>query len=167
MSHITARGHVDAFLVSPDGHAEQVVRGANTLLFNCADAVAGIFGGLSGYRPAVIGFVYGNDKDLAANFNFSVGDRTAKTQAELVGTGLHVHDQYIDQNRHFEASAPGYSGNVVSFSAAKPGTDAMSYVYGALLKDPSGRVLAVKRFDEPVVQNKSYALSVSWSVTFI
>ena len=167
MGTITASGSVDAFIVSPDGDSKCVVHGRNTLLFSCADAVANIFGGFSGYRPTVIGFIYGSGEDLGANFNFSAGDRVTRTQDEIVGAGLAVHDQYIDNNRHFEPSAPGYSGNSVTFNAARPGLDSKSYVYGALLKDSSGRVLAVKRFDTPVVQNANYALSLSWTVTFV
>ena len=166
MENITASGRVDAFLVSPSGDREPVVHGRNTLLFSCADAVANIFGGFSGYRPTVVGFIYGASDDLGANFSFSVDDRASKTQEELVGSGLLVHDQYIDNNRHLEASAPGYASNAVTFNATKPGTDARSYVYGALLKDSSGRVLAVKRFDRCVVQNANYALALSWTVTF-
>ena len=167
MVKITMRGRVDASLIAPDGRVERVVHGANTLLFSCADAVAGMFGGLSGRRPVTVGFVYAPDESRAASFNFTADDRTAKTQDEIVGTGLQVHDQYIDNNRRYDASGPDYAGNVVTFSAARPGMDAASYVYGVLLKDESGRVLAVKRFPEPVIQNAGYAFSVSWAVTFI
>jgi len=167
MVKITMKGCVDASLIAPDGRVERVVHGANTLLFNCADAVAGLFGGLFVNRPAIVGFVHAPDESRAASFDFTADDRTAKTQEELVGTGLQVHDQYIDNNRRYEASGPEYSGNVVTFSAARPGIDVASYVYGVLLKDASGKVLAVKRFPEPVVQNAGYAFSVSWAVTFI
>lgn len=166
MSHITARGHVDAFLVAPDGRREKVAHGSNTLLFGCADAVAGIFGGLSGHRPVTIGFVYGAERGLDAGFMFSQGDRATRTQRELVGSELHVYDQYIDQNRRFSASGPGYKGNVVTFNASKPDTGGASYVYGLLLKDASGNVLAAKRFDTCVAQPAGYAFAAAWSVTF-
>lgn len=167
MSHITARGHVDAFLVSPDGRRTQVAGGANTLLFSCADAVAGIFAGIASRRPAVIGFVYGDDKTLGANFAFTAGDRATRRQADIVGTGLQVFDQYIEQNRRFSASAPEYRGNAVTLSASKPGVESPVYVYGVMLKDADGNVLAVKRFDECVLQNVGYAFAVSWTVTFM
>ena len=46
LNHITARGRVDAFLVSPDGVRTRAAAGPNTLLYSCADAVAAAFSGL-------------------------------------------------------------------------------------------------------------------------
>lgn len=166
MNNITATGRVDAFTVSPDGHRSHVVHGSNTLLFSCADAVAHVFAGLPSYIPAKIGFVYGDADNLSANFAFTQGDRETRTQAEIVGTGLQVYDQNIDQNRRFSASSEDYEGNVVTFRASKPGSDGVDYVYGVLLKDASGNVLAVKKFDECVVQNSGYAFAAEWAVTF-
>ena len=166
MNHITAHGHVDAFLVDPGGRRTRVAGGPNTLLYSCADAVAAAFGGKAERQPAVIGFVYGPKKGLDAAFAFSGGDRTPRTQAELAGAGLQVYDQRIDQNRSFAAGAPEYAGNVVTFRAMKPDAGARVCVYGVVLKDAAGSVLAVKRFDECVVQNLGYAFAVSWSVTF-
>ena len=54
----------------------------------------------------------------------------------------------------------------MTFSASKPGPEGTDYVYGVLLKDAAGRVLAVKKFDECVVQNSGYAFAAEWTVTF-
>ena len=166
MSHVRMQGHVDAFLVSPAGRREQVVCGANTLLYSCADAVARVFGGMPGYRPVTIGFVYGPERNLDVDFAFTAGDRTTHTQRELVGSGLQVYDQYIEQNRRFAAKGPEYTGNVVTFNASKPDTGGASFVYGVLLKDAAGNVLAVKRFDSCVAQPAGYAFAAEWSVVF-
>jgi len=165
-SNIAAHGRVDAFTVSPDGLRTQVVHGSNTLLYSCADAVAHVFAGVPDRRPATIGFVYGDTDSLWTSFPFTQGDRSTRTQAEIVGPGLQVYETYIDQNRRFSSSGAAYSGNVVTFAASKPGSDVPSYVYGVLLKDAAGNVLAVKRFDECVMQSSGYAFAAEWTVTF-
>lgn len=167
MDKITASGRVEAFLTGPDGRSRRVATGSNTLLFTCADAVARLFGGFVDHRPTTIGFVYGDSDSLGSAFMFTQGDRTPRSQDEVVGTGLGVYDQYIEQNKRFAAGSPEYTGNVVTFSASRPDSGTAVYIYGVLLKDAAGNVLAVKKFDECVKQNPGYAFAASWAVTFV
>ena len=59
-----------------------------------------------------------------------------------------------------------YQGNKVTFRAMTVDNAAAEYVYGFLLKDVAGRVLAVKKFDSAVERTAGFAMAASWTVTF-
>ncbi len=164
--NMMANGHVVAALVSPDGRHSVVAEGHNTLLYRCADAVAHLFAGESAYRPTTIGFVCAAGKDKSLSFTAS--DRTTMTQSELVPaeSGLSVKDVPIEPAYSFSASTSHYQGNKVTFRAMTVDNKEAEYVYGFLLKDAAGRVLAVKKFDEAVERADGYAMAASWTVTF-
>lgn len=179
MDIMTASGHVDAFIVGPDGSRRKVAEGKNTLLYRCADAVAHMFAGSVDYVPATIGVVCSSD--LSANhmagFNFTDGNRTTLGEEDIVlpGNQLTVHDIPIGQNKQFSATTPsvtptvtggGYSGNKITLGAVTTDNGSAEDVYGFLLKDASGRVLAVKKLSAKVRRAANYAIAVSWAVTF-
>jgi hypothetical protein len=179
--NMMANGHVVAALVSPDGRHSVVAEGHNTLLYRCADAVARLFAGESAYRPTTIGFVCATEADKGSAFAFPDPDdpRTTKTQAELVGSGLYVKDVQVEPAYAFSATPPTeeelednphavshYQGNKVTFRAMTVDNDETEYVYGFLLKDAAGRVLAVKKFDKAVERTEGFAMAASWTVTF-
>ena len=174
-----ANGHVVAALVSPDGRRRVVAEGHNTLLYRCADAVARLFAGESAYRPATIGFVCAAESDKGSAFTFTASDRTTKTQAELVGSGLSVKDVQVEPAYSFSATPPTaeeleddpdavshYQGNKVTFKVMTIDNAAAEYVYGFLLKDAAGRVLAVRKFSSAVKRTAGFAMAASWTVTF-
>lgn len=163
MDKMTAYGHVDAYLVSPDGGARLVSAGHNTLMYACADAVARLFSGDSSARPTTIGFVTGATNDLAAEFAFS-GERD-KTQDDVVSSKLTVEDVTISPNPTFAADA-GYSGNKVTLSALHAAGDSTTYVYGFLLKDAKGNLLAVRKLDTVITHTTGFGVAASWTVTF-
>lgn len=161
-----ANGHVVAALVSPGGRCSVVAEGHNTLLYRCADAVAHLFAGEFAYRPTTIGFVCAEESDKGSAFAFTASDRTTKTQAELVGSGLSVKDVQVEPAYSFSAATSHYQGNKVTFRAMTVDNAEAEYVYGFLLKDAAGRVLAVKKFDEAVERTAGFAMAASWTVTF-
>lgn len=161
-----ANGHVVAALVSPDGQRRVVAEGHNTLLYRCADAVARLFAGESAYRPTTIGFVCAAESDKGSAFTFTVSDRTTKTQAELVGSGLSVKDVRVEPGYALTASSANYGGNKVTFRAMTVDNADNEFIYGFLLKDAAGRVLAVKKFDSAVERTAGFAMAASWTVTF-
>lgn len=170
MENTTASGYVDAFLIDPEGGKRQVVSGSNTLLYRCADAVAHIFAGATDYVPTVIGFITApaSSADLSAgNFHFNDGDRTTKSQADLVDTKvLTVQDVNIGQNKQFVPTGSGYTGNKVTLGAMTTNNVEEEDIYGMLLKDSEGRVIAVKKLPSKVRRAAGYAFMVSWAVTF-
>lgn len=156
MDSITAHGHVEASLVAPDGTASVVESGHNTLLYRCADAVARLFAGEAAYRPAKIGFVT-SDFSLAT-------DARGTSPATLAG--LSAEDVPIETGYSFStADGAKYGGNKVTFRAMTTESTAVT-IYGFLLKDADGRVLAVKKLDSPVARQSGYAMAASWSVQF-
>ena len=179
MDSMMANGHVVAALVSPDGRRRVVAEGRNTLLYRCADAVARLFAGESAYRPTTIGFVCAAGSGEDENFNFTASDRTTKTQDDLVKGGLSVKDVQVEPAYSFSATPPTaeelvanpaatshYQGNKVTFRAMTVDNAAAEFVYGFLLKDAAGRVLAVKKFDSAVERTAGFAMAASWTVTF-
>lgn len=167
MDSMMANGHVVAALVSPDGRHSVVAEGHNTLLYRCADAVARLFAGESAYRPTTIGFVCAEGSGQSSAFTFEASDRTTKTQNDLVKSGLSVKDVQVEPAYSFSAATSHYQGNKITFRAMTVDNDeAAEWVYGFLLKDAAGRVLAVKKFDEAVERTKGYAMAASWTVTF-
>lgn len=173
MDHIIARGHVDAFLVSPDGAVREVVCGHNTLSYACADVVARLFAGLVDQKPSTVAFVYAGDATKATSFHPLTDADRGKTQAQIVGTGLNVHEVAISPNPSFTSSnASRYSGNTVTFRATTTDNSVRTYIYGVILKDATGKVLATKQLikdgtaSDPIERPAGYALAVSWGVTF-
>lgn len=179
MDSMMANGHVVAALVSPDGRRSVVAEGHNTLLYRCADAVARLFAGESAYRPTTIGFVCAASNDKDEDFIFEASDRTTKTQGDLVKNGLSVKDVQVEPAYSFSTTPPTaaeleedpeatshYQGNKVTFRAMTVDNDSAEFVYGFLLKDAAGRVLAVKKFGEAVRRTEDYAMAASWTVTF-
>lgn len=179
MDKIFAKGHVEAALVAPDGSRHAVAGGANTLLYWCADAVARLFAGEQAYRPSVIGFVCAGSDGAGNDFTFTAGDRTTKTEAELVRSGLTVVDVPIETGYKFAAEPPTaeelaedpdakshYAGNKVSFHAMTVDNAESEYVYGFLLKDAAGHVLAVKKLATPVRRAAEYAMAATWTIQF-
>lgn len=165
MDKMTAQGHVDAYLVSPDGGARLVSAGHNTIMYACADAVARLFSGDSSARPTTIGFVVGESNSLSEAFLFTEGER-GKTQGDVVGTGLSVTDVAISPNPTFAADeGSGYKGNKVTLGALLP-SGTLAYVYGFLLKDAKGNVLAVRRLDSYITRTTRFGIAASWTVTF-
>lgn len=167
MKQVATSGYVDAFIVAPDGTQEQVVSGANTLLYGCADAVAYLFAGAAEYRPTTIGFVTASTTGLGSNFHFTAGDRKTLTEQDIVGDGLSVHNVPIGQNIKFAATADEYKANQVLFGAMTTDNSSAAVIYGFILKDAQGRVLAVKKLANPQQRAAGYAMSATWSVTFV
>lgn len=167
MGSIAVSGHVKAFLVSPCGHQAELVCGRNTVSYRCADAVAGMFAGLADARPVSVAFVYAATSGKETSFNFSPGERN-KTQSDIVpsSSGLSVHEVDLDPNPRCTPSAATYQGNKVTFSATTRNNTAAEYVYGFLLKNAAGDVLAVKKADSALFKPAGYALSVTWDITF-
>jgi len=166
MDSITMRGHVDTFLVSPDGERRHVQEGCNTVSYACADAAARLFAGRGG-GPRTVGFVYGTANDLASGFQFADGDRD-RTEADIVDTGvLSVANVPVDPNPGVSASDGNYGGNVVTFRATTVDNTAKWFVYGYLLKDADGNVLAVRKLPSVVTKSAGYALAVSWAIKFL
>lgn len=166
MEKTTSYGHVDAYLVSPDGVGRLVSAGHNTLMYACADAVARLFSGDGSARPTTIGFVHGASAGLGTAFAF--GGESAergKTQTDIVGAGLAVDDVSVSPNPAFAADA-GYGGNKVTLSALRSAKDSTTYIYGFLLKDADGNVLAVRRLDSPITHSPGFGVTASWTVTF-
>lgn len=157
-------GYVSVAAVGPGGARSMVSAGHNTVLYACADAMARVFAGDSSACPHTVVFVHGAD-DLGSAFHFD-GTRTAKTQGDIVGTGLSVHEVTIADNPKRSASGDDYAGNIVTFGATSAPDLGETTVYGLLLKAADGTVLAVRKFDPPTATTKGYALSVSWSLTF-
>lgn len=157
-------GYVSVAAVGPGGARSVVSAGHNTVLYACADAMARVFAGDSSARPHTVVFVHGA-AGLAAAFHFD-GTRTAKTQGDIVGTGLSVHEVIIADNPKRSASGDDYTGNTVTFGATSAPDLGATTVYGLLLEAADGTVLAVRKFSEPMVTTGGYALSVSWSLTF-
>lgn len=166
MDRITAHGRVDARLVSPAGGSRLVSAGHNTIMHACADAVARLFSGDASARPAKIGFVVGATDGLGTAFAFAGGDdERGKSQDDIVGDGLSVTDVAISPNPLFSAD-DGYSGNKVTLSALLGAADSTEYVYGFLLKDAGGGVLAVRKLDSAITHTTGYGVAASWTVTF-
>jgi len=178
MDSIKSHGHVEVAVVAPDGTRSIVDSGHNTLLYGCADAVARLFAGEASYRPTTIGFVKAHDSGLGAAFDVTDGRKT-KTQAELVGSALTVEDVPIESGYRFDATPPTsaeiaadpdatshYSGNKVTFRAMTQDNTGSAYIYGFLLKDAAGRVLAVKKLTTAVQRTSSYAIAAAWTVEF-
>lgn len=159
-----ASGHVDVLAVGPDGSVGPVSSGRNTVSYMCADAMARLFAGDDTARPRTVAFVHGA-AGLGSAFHFSAVDRD-KGQADIVGTGLSVHDVSVADNPKRTASGDDYAGNIVTFGATSAPDLGETTVYGLLLKAADGTVLAVRKFDSPVAKAANYALSVSWSLTF-
>lgn len=166
MESIAIRGHVDTFLVSPENVSTHILEGNNTVSYACADAAARLFAGRDG-RPRTVAFVYAESSGLESSFGFTAGERD-KTQEDIVGSGLSVANVAIDPNPSLSLSEAGkYAGNVATFHAVTTENSAPVYVYGYLLKDGEGRVLAVRKLESAVSKPAGYALAVSWAITFL
>ena len=163
MQGIGMRGHVDTFLVAPDGSRTLVQPGSNTVLFKCADAVARLFAGRGG-GPAFVVFVH----DSAFDTTVEAGADPRSWQpgaAMAAGTASNVTRVQLDPNPSVSASADTYAGNVVTLRATLTGGGAKS-VYGYLLTDADSNVLAVRKLDSAVSKPANYALAVAWDITF-
>lgn len=164
MDDITMRGHVDAFLVAPDGKRTPAQAGANTVSYACAEAVARLFAGQGG-GPTRVVFAHADTTDKT--FNFVSGDRD-KAESDILGTDLQAASVAIDASPSISASdASKYKtgGNVVTLRATMS-SDAAFYIYGYMLEDAAGHVLAVRKLDNPVQKPEGYAFAVSWAITF-
>lgn len=157
-------GYVSVAAVGPSGVRSVVSEGHNTVLYACADAMVRVFSGDGSARPHTVVFVHGAPGNGSA-FHFD-GTRTAKTQGDIVGTGLSAHEVTIADNPKRSASGDDYAGNIVTFGATTTPALGATTVYGLLLKAADGTVLAVRKFDPPKAKSADYALSVSWSLTF-
>lgn len=169
MEQMRASGHVSVELVSPDDTRIGVDCGHNTLSYRCADAVASLFAGRTDGLPRTVAFIYGETDGLGASFLFKSGDRD-RNQTDVVGTGLAVEDVPVNASPRLSASSKEYTGNQVTFSALTVDNAKPRFVYGFLLKDGSGpnaRVLAVKRLPSATRKPENYAMSMSWTVTFV
>jgi len=171
MEEMTASGQVEAVLVSPDGVRTSVETGKNTLSYRCAGAMAHLFAGQTAYLPSKIGFVTGPSD---VTFNFTEGTRGQDT----VGTtGLTVVDVAIDPNPSFAAVDTGTSPNVVAASNYLDGnrvafkatyvSNESTYVHGFILKGKDDKVLAVRKLATKAQKPASFAMAVSWAVTFV
>jgi len=168
MEGITMKGHVDSFLVSPDGERTLVQPGPNTVSYACADVVAGLFAGRGG-GPARIVFAYSASTKQESKFNFTAQSRAQKRK-DIVKSGLSASGVAIDANPSLAPSTAGgeYAGNVVQLRAtmmAPTGDDV--YVYGYLLEDAEGRVLATRKLSSGLLKPAGYGLAVTWSITFL
>ena len=156
MEQMSSRGHVDVVLVSPDGGRQFVDGGHNTLSYGCADAVARLFAGEVGRRPAQIVFMLGD---------FSLSADDPRVQGDI-GIGVTQEPVSVDPNPKFSPSSDKYVGNIVTFSAMTVDNAAEKTVYGFLLKDATGRTPAARKLDAPITKPANYALSATWAVTF-
>lgn len=168
MEGITMKGRVDSFLVSPDGGRTLVQPGSNTVSYACADVVAELFAGRGG-GPDKIMFAYSTSAGQESKFSFTTGTRAQKRK-DIVKSGLSVSGVPIDANPALAPSAAGgaYAGNVVQLRAtmmAPTGDDV--YVYGYLLEDAEGRVLATRKLSSGLLKPAGYGLAVTWSITFL
>jgi len=166
MEDITMKGNVETFLVSPDGERVPVQQGSNTVSYACADAVARLFAGRGG-GPTRIAFVYAVGNNKIGSFLFTAGERNKK-ESDIVGSGLSVVEAPVDPSPSVSPSddTGDYEGNKVELRATAYSSTAV-YIYGYLLKDAAGNVLAVRKLASPIQKPKDYGLSVSWSITFL
>lgn len=164
MKSLSARGRVEVRLVDGNGSARTVSVGHNTLSYGCADAVARMFAGQTDRRPSRIDFVL---EDFTIGTVRPDGTVDMRDQRGLADK-TNVLSAAIDPNPRFSPSddenSP-YEGNVVTLSAMLT-DDAARRVFGFLLKDSAGRVLAARKLDEAVEKAAGYGMSVSWAVTF-
>lgn len=167
MQGIEIRGHVDTFLVAPDGREEPVACGSNTVSYACADAAAGLFAGRD-RAPKTLGFVYSVSTGKMGSFLFNVGDREKVTEDDVISKPtLSVLDVPIDPNPVVSSSDPEkYAGNVTTFRATT-GASGKVYIYGYILKDADNRVLAVRKLSSAVEKPANYAIAVAWAITFL
>ena len=167
MEGIAMKGHVDSFLVSPGGERTPVQPGSNTVSYACADVVAGLFAGRGG-GPAKIAFAYSASAGQQSAFNFTTGSRDQQ-HSSIVTPDLSVAEVPIDANPSLSASTASgeYAGNVVQLRATMTDPAEAVYVYGYLLKDAAGRVLATRKLDRGLSKPANYGLSVTWSITFL
>lgn len=157
MDSITAQGHVEASLVAPDGTVRVVECGHNTILYRCADAVARLFAGEAAYRPAKIGFV-------TADFSLAVADARGTSPSTLAQ--LNAEDVPLETGYSFAtADSAKYANNKVTFRAMTTNSTTVT-IYGFLLKDADGRVLAVKKLGSPVARQDGFVMAISWTVQF-
>lgn len=156
MDSITAHGYVEASLIAPDGTSRVVECGHNTVLYRCADAVARLFAGEAAYRPAKIGFV-------TADFSLATDARGTSpgTLAQLSAEDVPLETGYSFAT----ADGAKYANNKVTFRAMTTESTAVT-IYGFLLKDADGRVLAVKKLDSPVARQDGFVVATSWTVQF-
>ena len=162
-SGLTLSGHVRASIIAPDGKVVPLVSGRNTVSSRCADAAARMFAGDMSMRPSRIVFAY-DTSSSSLTFNFSAGERN-KTRDEILGSSLSAEVAPIADNPSLGVSGDEYTGNVVTFGASAR-SDRSMYVYGVIMEDSNGNVLAVKKFDSAVALPVGYALAVSWQITF-
>ena len=168
MQGVEMRGHVDTFMVAPDGSRTLVQPGSNTVLFKCADAVARLFAGRGG-GPAAVVFVHDSSFDTTVGAGASPRSwqpSAAMAAAMATDTASSVTRVPLDPNPSVStSSADTYAGNVVTLRATLTG-DSEKSVYGYMLTDADNNVLAVRKLNSSVSKPANYALAVSWDITF-
>ena len=170
MDNIVIKGHVDTVLVAPDGSRIPVNDGSNTVSYACAELAAQLFAGRGG-GPAKLVMAYSTQADKESGFNFVSGSRT-QTRASIIPAdgGLQAAEVALEPN---PVVAPSDSnkyttgGNAVTFRAMLA-SNTKVYVYGYLLEDADGRVLAARSLGTGRIEKPGgYGLSVSWTITFL
>ena len=162
MDGVAIKGHVDTLLISPDGVETRVDGGSNTVSYACADAVARLFAGRGG-GPKRIVFACGSSS-LGDPFNLEDSQRS-QDRATILGSDLTGYDVDIEPNPITDKSGDAYAGNVVRLRATLT-TSSSTYIYGYLLEDAAGNVLAARRLSTKISKPAGYGISALWSITF-
>lgn len=169
MDNISIKGHVDTFLVSPDGSRVRANEGSNTVSYACAELAAQLFAGRGG-GPSKIAMAYSTQTGKSSGFVFDSSRVQDAASIVPAGGGLSLQEVDIDPNPVVATSdADKYAtgGNAVTFRAMLA-SNIRVYVYGYLLMDAQGRVLAARKLGTAGIEKPAnYGLSVSWTVTFL
>ena len=167
MDNISIKGHVDTVLVAPDGSRIPVNDGSNTVSYACAELAARLFAGRGG-GPAKLVMAYSTSDGKTSDFVFS-GSRTQKRSSIICG-GLEAAEVALEPNpavTSSDSSKYTTGGNAVTFRGMLASSNKV-YVYGYLLEDADGRVLAARSLGTGRIEKpKDYGLSVSWTITFL
>lgn len=169
MDNISIKGHVDTVLVAPDGSRTPVNDGSNTVSYACAELAARLFAGRGG-GPAKLVMAYSASTGKESGFNFT-GLRTQTRDGIITpGGGLLAAEVALEPDpvvASSDSSKYTTGGNAVTFRAMLTSSNTV-YVYGYLLEDADGHVLAARSLGTGRIEKPGgYGLSVSWTITFL
>lgn len=167
MSSINAHGYVESHLIGA-GVDRVVDSGHNTLSYDCANTIASLFSGSRASVPAKVVFAT-HSRSTSTDFHFDEGRE--QREADIIGSDMTKDIVALDTNPKITPCVPPegdvpYVGSKVTFTAMTSNNEPLQYVYGYLLEDADGKVLATRKLDQPVGKPKGYAMQIAWTITF-